>query len=108
VLEVIDLEKRFRSHGQLVHAVNGVTFEIHKGETVALVGESGCGKSTTARCIVRLTDPTAGRIFYGGKEITSLSRHAFRPLRQEIQMVFRLAGPTESQAAQLVAHYQGH
>jgi ABC-type glutathione transport system ATPase component len=92
VLEVIDLEKRFRSHGQLVHAVNGVTFEIHKGETVALVGESGCGKSTTARCIVRLTDPTAGRIFYCGKEITSFSRRDFRPLRQEIQMVFQDPG----------------
>jgi len=92
VLEVIDLEKRFRSHGQLVHAVNGVTFEIRKGETVALVGESGCGKSTTARCIVRLTDPTAGRIFYCGKEITSFSRRDFRPLRQEIQMVFQDPG----------------
>jgi oligopeptide transport system ATP-binding protein len=92
VLEVVDLEKRFRSHGQLVHAVNGVTFEIHKGETVALVGESGCGKTTTARCIVRLTNPTAGQIFYGGKEITSFSRRAFRPLRREIQMVFQDPG----------------
>jgi oligopeptide transport system ATP-binding protein len=92
LLEVVDLEKRFRSHGQVVHAVNGVTFEIRRGETVALVGESGCGKSTTARCIVRLTDPTAGQIFYGGDEITSVSRRAFRPLRREIQMVFQDPG----------------
>jgi oligopeptide transport system ATP-binding protein len=92
LLEVVDLEKRFRSHGQVVHAVNGVTFEIRRGETVALVGESGCGKSTTARCIVRLTDPSAGQIFYGGDEITSVSRRAFRPLRREIQMVFQDPG----------------
>jgi peptide/nickel transport system ATP-binding protein len=92
LLEVVALEKRFRSHGQVVHAVNGVTFEIRKGETVALVGESGCGKSTTARCIVHLTDPTAGQIFYGGDEITSVSRRAFRPLRREIQMVFQDPG----------------
>jgi oligopeptide/dipeptide ABC transporter ATP-binding protein len=92
LLEVVALEKRFRSHGQVVHAVNGVTFEIGRGETVALVGESGCGKSTTARCIVHLTDPTAGQIFYCGDEITTVSRRAFRPLRREIQMVFQDPG----------------
>jgi len=92
LLEVLELHKTFRSHGQVVHAVNGVTFEIRKGETLALVGESGCGKSTTARCIVRLTDPSAGRILYDGTDITSISRRAFRPLRREIQMVFQDPG----------------
>jgi oligopeptide/dipeptide ABC transporter ATP-binding protein len=92
LLEVVDLHKTFRSHGQVVHAVNGVTFELRKGETVALVGESGCGKSTTARCIVRLTDPTAGRIVYRGTDILGYSRRAFRPLRREIQMVFQDPG----------------
>jgi oligopeptide transport system ATP-binding protein len=92
LLEVVDLHKRFRSHGHIVHAVNGVTFEICKGETVALVGESGCGKSTTARCIVRLTDPSAGQILYGGTDVTSLSRRDFRRLRREIQMVFQDPG----------------
>jgi oligopeptide transport system ATP-binding protein len=92
LLEVVDLHKRFRSHGQVVHAVNGVTFAIRKGETVALVGESGCGKSTTARCIVRLTDPSAGQILYGGMDITRCSRRAFRPLRRQIQMVFQDPG----------------
>jgi peptide/nickel transport system ATP-binding protein len=89
LLRVVDLTKAFRSRGTTVHAVNGVSFDVLPGETLALVGESGCGKSTTARCIVRLTDPTSGRIVYDGREITALSRSAFRPLRREIQMVFQ-------------------
>jgi oligopeptide/dipeptide ABC transporter ATP-binding protein len=92
LLEVVDLEKRFRAHGQVVHAVNGVSFSVFPGETVALVGESGCGKSTTARCIVRLTDPTEGRILYRGRDVSSISRRAFRSLRPEIQMVFQDPG----------------
>jgi oligopeptide/dipeptide ABC transporter ATP-binding protein len=89
LLEVIDLEKRFRSHGQVVHAVNGVSFGAFAGETVALVGESGCGKSTTARCIVRLTDPSAGQILYRSRDVSAISRRRFRALRPEIQMVFQ-------------------
>jgi oligopeptide/dipeptide ABC transporter ATP-binding protein len=92
LLEVADLEKRFRTHGQVVHAVNGVSFSVYQGETVALVGESGCGKSTTARCIVRLTDPTAGRILFRGRDVSAISRRAFRALRPEIQMVFQDPG----------------
>jgi peptide/nickel transport system ATP-binding protein len=92
LLEVLDLEKRFRSHGQVVHAVNGVSFSAFPGETVALVGESGCGKSTTARCIVRLTDPSAGRILYRGRDVSAISRRRFRALRPEIQMVFQDPG----------------
>jgi oligopeptide transport system ATP-binding protein len=89
LLRVVDLTKAFRSRGTTVHAVNGVSFDVLPGETLALVGESGCGKSTTARCIVRLSDPTSGRIVYDGRDITALSRSAFRPLRREIQMVFQ-------------------
>lgn len=89
LLEVADLAKSFRGRGTVVHAVNGVSFEVRRGETVALVGESGCGKSTTARCILRLTDPSSGRILYDGREVTALSKGAFRPLRRHIQMVFQ-------------------
>jgi oligopeptide transport system ATP-binding protein len=92
LLEVVELRKTFRSHGQVVHAVNGASLAIHPGETVALVGESGCGKSTTARCIVRLTEPTSGQILYDGTDISRMSPRAFRPLRREIQMVFQDPG----------------
>jgi oligopeptide transport system ATP-binding protein len=89
LLEVDGLVKSFRSHGVIVHAVNDVSFSVARGETVALVGESGCGKSTTARCIVRLTEPSSGRICYDGTEITSVSKRAFRAMRDDIQMVFQ-------------------
>jgi oligopeptide/dipeptide ABC transporter ATP-binding protein len=89
LLRVVELTKTFRSRGATVHAVNGVSFDVLRGETLALVGESGCGKSTTARCIVRLANPTSGRIVYDGRDVTALSMRAFRPLRRQIQMVFQ-------------------
>jgi ABC-type glutathione transport system ATPase component len=89
IVRVEDLRKEFHSHGAVVRAVDGVSFSIHPGETLALVGESGCGKSTTARCIVRLTDPTGGRILFRGEDIARLSKRRFRGLRRDIQMVFQ-------------------
>jgi oligopeptide transport system ATP-binding protein len=72
-----------------VHAVDDVSLEIRRGETLGLVGESGCGKSTFARCVVRLYDLTEGRIVYDGRDITRLSRRGLRPLRREMQIVFQ-------------------
>ncbi|WP_327431888.1 ABC transporter ATP-binding protein [Streptomyces sp. NBC_01236] len=72
-----------------VKAVDGIDFEVRKGETLGVVGESGCGKSTMGRVITRLQDPTGGTIEFEGKDITSLSAGGMRPLRRDIQMIFQ-------------------
>jgi oligopeptide transport system ATP-binding protein len=94
-LEVRDLVKHFRvgggiaGGGSLVHAVDGVSFELQQGELLGLVGESGSGKSTVANCVMRLVEPTAGEIRLKGIDITHLSRRAMRPLRRDLHMVFQ-------------------
>ncbi len=72
-----------------VHAVDGITFSLHPGELVALVGESGCGKTTTAQSVLRLVDPESGSIHFQGTEITRLSMRALRPLRRRMQIVYQ-------------------
>jgi oligopeptide/dipeptide ABC transporter ATP-binding protein len=72
-----------------VKAVDGVSFDVKRGETLGLVGESGCGKSTTARLITRLLDPTGGSVSWEGREIAGLSRKELKPLRREMQMIFQ-------------------
>jgi oligopeptide/dipeptide ABC transporter ATP-binding protein len=72
-----------------VQAVDGIDFTVRRGETLSLVGESGCGKSTTGRLITRLDEPTAGQITYEGRDITHLGDGAMRPLRRDIQMIFQ-------------------
>jgi oligopeptide/dipeptide ABC transporter ATP-binding protein len=96
LVEVEHLTKRFPiTKGLLqrtvahVHAVEDVSFTINVGETLGLVGESGCGKSTTARLILKLLEATSGTIRFDGQEITKLGRRAMQPLRREMQMVFQ-------------------
>jgi oligopeptide/dipeptide ABC transporter ATP-binding protein len=97
ILEVTDLEKHFpikssgvfrRSIGA-VQAVDGVSFQVERGSALGLVGESGCGKSTTGRLITRLYDPTGGSMKFEGREIGHLSNRQMLPLRSEIQMIFQ-------------------
>jgi peptide/nickel transport system ATP-binding protein len=89
LLEVNDLKKHFPLRGAVVYAVDGVSFHVDKGETLALVGESGCGKSTVGRSILRLFDITAGQVVLDGRRIDGLSARALRPLRRRVQVVFQ-------------------
>ncbi|HSV82232.1 MAG TPA: dipeptide ABC transporter ATP-binding protein [Ramlibacter sp.] len=96
LLSVRDLKKHFPLTGGLfgrprgfVHAVDGVSFDVARGETLSIVGESGCGKSTVGKTILRLLDPTAGQITLDGQRIEGLSPSALRPLRRRMQVVFQ-------------------
>ncbi|MEN8651121.1 dipeptide ABC transporter ATP-binding protein [Streptomyces sp. 21So2-11] len=97
ILEVRDLVKHYpltrgiviKKHVGAVKAVDGVSFDLSKGETLGVVGESGCGKSTVARMLVNLEQPTAGTILYKGEDITKLSGRALKTVRRNIQMVFQ-------------------
>ena len=90
MLRVEDMVVEFRlSKRDVVHAVSGVSFEIFPGETLGLVGESGCGKSTTARAVMQLPVPTSGRVILNGTDLTSLSGEELRQQRRDFQIIFQ-------------------
>lgn len=96
ILEVNNLVKHFPLGGglfskkqQVVQAVNGITFKVKRGETLGIVGESGCGKSTAGRSIIRLYEPTAGQIIFEGKDVTKAQGNDLMELRRNMQMIFQ-------------------
>ena len=96
LLEVKNLVKQFPVRGGIfsrevdrVHAVDGVSFTAAKGEKLGLVGESGCGKSTTGRCILRLIEPTSGEVWFEGKNVTEMGREELRALCRDMQIIFQ-------------------
>lgn len=89
ILEVKHLKKYFKTARGLLHAVDDVSFTIEKGKTLGIVGESGCGKSTTGRAILRLIEPTDGQVIFEGKDITALSGAQMRAMRREMQIIFQ-------------------
>lgn len=89
ILEVENLTKYFNTPAGQLHAVDGVSFKIEKGKTLGIVGESGCGKSTTGRTILKLLEPTSGKIIFDGQDITGYSTAQMRKLRTDMQMIFQ-------------------
>lgn len=83
------IKKGWRRTKHYVRAVDGIDLTVYQGETLGIVGESGCGKSTTGRCILRLLEPTAGEIYFQGRNITKLTMEEMRAVRREMQMVFQ-------------------
>ena len=89
ILEVQNLTKYFDTPKGKLHAVDGVSFQIEEGKTLGVVGESGCGKSTTGRTLLKLTEPTSGKIIFDGEDITRYNRSRMRALRTKMQMIFQ-------------------
>lgn len=96
LLEVRELSKHYRVRRglfsraqQFIRAVDGVSFDLRKGETLGLVGESGCGKTTTGRCIIRLIEPSSGQVRFQGEDLLKLKREKLRLMRRHMQMIFQ-------------------
>jgi len=89
LLSVHDLNVEFRTSGGTVQAVSGISFDVKRGETLGLVGESGCGKSTTGRAIMQLPPPTGGKVVFDGSELTALSGNELREVRTHLQFIFQ-------------------
>lgn len=89
ILEVKHLKKYFKTSRGMLHAVDDINFTLERGKTLGLVGESGCGKSTTGRVILRLLEPTDGEIIFEGKDISKLSKSEMRHMRKDMQIIFQ-------------------
>lgn len=89
LIEAVKLKKYFSTNAGVVHAVDDVSFKIKAGQTIGVVGESGCGKSTLGRTLLRLYEPTAGKVMYRGQDIAALNKKDFREVQKHMQMIFQ-------------------
>ncbi len=89
LLEVKNLKKYFKTSRGMLHAVDDISFTLGRGKTLGLVGESGCGKSTTGRAILRLIEPTSGQVVFDGVDVTGLNSRGMREMRQDMQIIFQ-------------------
>ena len=89
LVNVQSLVKHFPTDEGPIRAVDSVTFDIFRGETLGLVGESGCGKSTTGRCLLRLIEPTSGDVKFESRDVTAMNKRDLRALRREMQIIFQ-------------------
>ena len=89
LLEVKNLKKYFSTPKGMLHAVDGVSFSIEAGKTLGIVGESGCGKSTTGRAILRLIEPTSGEVIFDGQDVTKMDKRTMQKMRQQMQIIFQ-------------------
>ena len=89
ILDVKNLKKYFKTPRGMLHAVDDVSFQIKRGRTLGIVGESGCGKSTTGRAILRLIEPTAGEVIFDGEDVVKISKQRMREKRKEMQIIFQ-------------------
>ena len=89
IIEVKDLKKYFPTKRGMLHAVDGINFTIERGKTLGLVGESGCGKSTTGRTILRLIEPTSGEIIFQGQDVNKMNKKGLRHVRKDMQLIFQ-------------------
>ena len=89
LIQTVDLKKYFKVGNSYLHAVDGVNLSIREGETVGVVGESGCGKSTLGRCMIRLLQPTSGKVFFEGTDILALGKRDMQEIRRRMQIIFQ-------------------
>ena len=89
ILEVRNLTKYFKTPHGMLHAVDNISFTLERGKTLGIVGESGCGKSTTGRCILRLIEPTSGEIIFDGEDVRKKSPRALKKAREDMQIIFQ-------------------